>query len=128
MANDIKIGYYCEDENYKLYGPFKTVKDCEAYDYVNIWQLVKTSNKASKINKITVDFTSNTLTIEGGENCSMKILDKEIGAGTHTFLPDSWELILAKSREACANIVIKGKPNIEGECLDEMLYMRKGDK
>ena len=35
MVKDIKTGYYCEDENYKLYGPFKTVKDCEAYDKLN---------------------------------------------------------------------------------------------
>ena len=63
-----KLGYYCEDDDYNLYGPYKSVKECEKYNYKNIWQLVKTSNKDSRINKITLDFTSNTLTIEGGEN------------------------------------------------------------
>lgn len=121
--NNFKLGYYCEDENFNLYGPFKNVKECEKYNYQNIWQLVKTSNKDSQINNITVDFTSNTLTIEGGKNCNIKILDKYIGNGVHSFVPDSWELILSKANESCKNVTIIGKPLIDGECLDAVLYM-----
>lgn len=131
MANtdtNLKLGYYCEDSEYKLYGPFKTVKECEKYDYTNIWQLVKVADKLSKINSITVNFKDNTLTIDGGENCNIKILDKEIGNGVHCFLPESWELILSKAYEACTNVTIVGQPTIEGECLDEVLYMRSGNK
>lgn len=123
IDNKLKLGYYCEDDDYKLYGPFKTVKDCERYNYVNIWQLVKTADKLSRINHITVDFSTNTLTIEGGKNCNIKILDKDIGNGVHSFLPESWELILAKARESCTDVEIIGNPPIEGECLDEMLYL-----
>lgn len=118
-----KLGYYCEDDDYNLYGPYKSVKECEKYNYKNIWQLVKTSDKASRINKITLDFTSNTLTIEGGEKCNIKILDKELGNGVYSFVPDSWEVVLAKSKEACDDVVIIGSPDIKGECLDEMLHM-----
>lgn len=128
IENSLKLGYYCEDADYKLYGPFKTVKDCERYDYVNIWQLVKVADKLCKINHITVNFNDNTLTIEGGEKCNIKILDKDIGNGVHSFLPESWELILAKVNEACQDVTIIGQPTIDGECLDEVLYMRKGNK
>lgn len=120
----LKLGFYCEDSEYKLYGPFKTSEECEKYDYKNIWHLVKVRDYSPKINKITVNFTSNTLTIEGDKDCELKLLDKTISNGTHTFLPESWELILSKTNEACKNVVIIGKPFIEGECLDEVLYMR----
>lgn len=124
---DIKLGYYCEDKDYHLYGPFKTVKECEQYDYENIWQLVKVSDKLSKINKITIDLSCNTLTIEGGENCNIKVLDKDLGNGVHYYSPETWEAVLAKAKESCNDVTIIGKPTIEGECLDEVLYMRSGD-
>lgn len=127
-ATNLKLGIYCEDENYNLYGPFLSMKEAEKYNYSYIWELKKIAEKDCKINKIVVDFESNTLTIEGDKNCSIKILDKTIGNGVHSFLPESWELILAKAYEACTNVTIIGQPTIEGECLDEVLYMRSRNK
>ena len=125
---NLKLGIYCEDENYNLYGPFKTMKEAEAYNYSYIWELKKIADKDSKINKIVVDFESNTLTIDGNKNCSIKILDKTIGNGVHCFLPESWELILSKAYEACANVETIGTPPVEGEYINEVLYLRNGNE
>lgn len=122
-STEDRLGYYYQDSKDKLYGPFKTLKECEFFDYKYIWNLVKISDDSNKINKITVDFSSNTLTIEGNENASIKILDKDIGVGVHSFLPEQWEMLLSKVYESTKNITIIGKPQIEGECLDEVLYM-----
>ena len=122
-TKQIQLGFYCEDDEYKLYGPFKSMKDCEKYDYSFIWELKKIAEKDKKINKITVDFTSSTLTIEGEKNCSIKILDKVLGNGVHSFAPDSWQVVLGICKAACANTFITGKPTIEGEYLNEVLHL-----
>lgn len=120
---DIRLGFYCEDDNMNLYGPFKSLKEAEKYNYSFIWELKKIAEKDTKINKITIDFESNTLTIEGDKNCSIKILDKCIGNGVHSFLPESWELVLAKCNESCADVKTIGTPPVEGEYLNEMLHL-----
>lgn len=123
VDTNMKLGFYCEDEEYNLYGPFKSMKDCEKYNYTYIWELKKIADKDSNINKITINFESNTLTIEGGKNCNIKLLDKTVGNGVHSFLPESWEFILAKAKENCKDVVIIGHPQIEGDFLNEMLHL-----
>lgn len=120
---DIRLGFYCEDDNTNLYGPFKSLKEAEKYNYSFIWELKKIAEKDTRINKITIDFESNTLTIKGEKNCSIKILDKCIGNGVHSFLPESWELVLAKCKESCADVETIGTPPVEGEYLNEMLHL-----
>lgn len=119
-ATNLKLGIYCEDDEYNLYGPFKSMQEAEKYNYSYIWELKKIAEKDCKINKIVVDFESNTLTIEGEKNCSIKILDKTIGNGVHSFLPESWQLVLNKCYESCKNVETIGTPPIEGEYLNEM--------
>lgn len=123
-VKDIRLGYYCEDDEMNLYGPFQTIKECEEYDYTYVWKLEKIADKDSKINKITIDFETNKLNIDGEKNASIKILDKVLGVGVHSFLPDSWQVVLGICKGACKNIELIGTPCITGECLDEMLYMQ----
>lgn len=125
MANtkDIRLGYYCEDDDMNLFGPFTTIKECEEYDYSYIWKLEKIADKDCNINSIAIDFSSNTLTIEGGKNSSIKVLDKEMVNGVNYFEPETWRTVLSISKDACKNVTVTGTPKIEGECLDEMLYM-----
>lgn len=123
---DTKTFYY-EDDKHTIHGPYSSLKDCEVFDYVRIWELKKTSDKDSKINKITIDLSSNSLTIEGGKHASIKILDKQVGVGVQCFAPESWEAVIGTCKQACKNVTILGKPIIDGECLDEMLYMQQGN-
>lgn len=120
---DIRLGFYCEDDNTNLYGPFKSLKEAEQYNYSFIWELKKIAEKDTKINKIVIDFESNTLTIKGEKNCSIKILDKTLGNGVHSFLPEYWELVLGKSKDSCADVETIGTPPVEGEYLNEMLHL-----
>lgn len=123
-TKQIQLGFYCEDDEYKLYGPFKTQKDCERYDYKYIWELKKIAEKDKKINSITVDFNTNTLGINGEQNCSIKVLDKVLGNGVHSFDKECWQVILSKAKESCSNVTIIGQPFIEGEYLNEVLHLR----
>lgn len=125
MANtkDIRLGYYCEDDDMNLFGPFTTIKECEEYGYSYIWKLEKIADKDCNINSIAIDFSSNTLTIEGGKNSSIKVLDKEMVNGVNYFEPETWRTVLSISKDVCKNVIVTGTPKIEGECLDEMLYM-----
>lgn len=121
--NELQVGFYCEDDNYKLYGPFKSMKECEQYDYSFIWELKKIRPKDCKINKITIDFFNSNITIEGEKNASIKILDKVLGNGTYKFNMESWEFIVAKAKEVCNNVEYVGLPTIKGEYLNEMLHL-----
>ena len=122
MTN-IKRGYYYQDKSNKLFGPFNSYKDCKRFNYKYIWSLVDILEENKKINKIVVDLDKNTIAIEGEKDASIKILDKDIGNGVHSFEPNKWEYVLSVSKDACKNVTIIGKPIIEGECLDEVLYM-----
>lgn len=113
-------GFYCEDEYGNFYGPYKTIKEARTVEHLYIWELKEINNNASKVNKIEIDFDSNTLTVDGG---SLTILNKTLDTGTHTFASELWELVLSKSYEACDNVSVKGKPQIEGEYLNEMLHL-----
>ena len=119
----LQLGFYCEDDEFKLYGPFKSMKECEKYDYTNIWELKKVRPKDCKISKILIDFYKSEITIEGEPNASIQILTDVLGVGTHSFSMDIWELVVAKAKEACNNIVYDGFPTTKGEYLNEMLHL-----
>ena len=89
------------------------------------------THKKKVVNKITLDFTQNLIIIEGDEGAEAVLNKVTYPVGTNV-IPieefEDWEALVEDSFKLCKSTTIIGNPPVEGECLDEMLYMQQGDR
>ena len=113
-----------KDNNYYLYrpstkqvyGPFEVRKKAEDVFEEGDTMLLALAHKATNTCKsATVDFNKKVLTIKG--------TFKEYLTGSYE-IPDSMlPTILTELHSVCKDVTVIGVPPLQGECLDEMLYM-----
>lgn len=87
--------------------------------------------KKQTVSKITIDFDKNVIIITGDNGAKATLNKVKYFVGEYT-IPDNfnlfWEEFIEDAFKACKDTEIIGTPPVEGECLDEMLYLQQGDE
>lgn len=126
--------YYLSDYAGNVSGPYINadiaLKNAVAGDLLLVAvapETLKNKKKKKVVDKISIDFQNKEVIIAGEDGAEAE-LNKVTYTVGKTALDElellDWETIITDAYKACKVVVIKGRPPVKGEYLNEMLHMQ----
>lgn len=126
-----KIGkYYLSDSEGNLSGPFNSRTEAVPYAIkgdvlIQVLDMSGFCLPKNRPDKIVLDFNRKTVTITGNKDTEAILNKVKYTVGVHDIkdIITDWEVLITDSLNLCKDTKVIGNPPIEGEYLNEMLYM-----